>query len=61
MELKHIVMLVLSLAVVGGLVATMFWFLRRLNLIEEELWGKKKKEAEAVAKAGEPENAEEEV
>ena len=36
--------------VIATSVGVFFWFTRRLNKIEEELWGEKRREAEAVAK-----------
>lgn len=56
----NIIMIVLSLVVVGCMAVTMFLFLRRLNFIEEELWGKKKEEAEATVQEAEKTAEEEE-
>jgi hypothetical protein len=41
--------------VVGTSLGVYFWFTRRLNAIEEELWGQQKHEAErtAMSDAGE--------
>jgi len=38
------------LLVIATSVGVFFWFTRRLNKIEEELWCEKRREAEAVAK-----------
>ena len=43
-------MLILVIAVVAISLGVFFWFTRRLESIEEELWGDKKREAEKTAK-----------
>jgi uncharacterized protein HemY len=49
--MANILMLVLSLVVVLATGGVLFWFFRRLNRIEEELWGKKRREASETAHA----------
>ncbi len=44
----NIIMIAISLIVTGCMVGTLVVFLRRLNRIEEELWGRKKEEAKAL-------------
>jgi len=44
----NIIMIAISLVVTGCMVGTLIVFLRRLNRIEEELWGQKKEEAKAL-------------
>jgi flagellar basal body-associated protein FliL len=46
----NIIMLILLLAVIATSIGVFFWFTRRLDTIEEELWGDKKREAEKTAK-----------
>jgi hypothetical protein len=45
----NVIMIAISLIVTGCMVGTLIIFLRRLNRIEEELWGQKKEEAKALA------------
>ena len=40
---RSIIMLAFSFVVVGVTTALLFWFMRRLRLIEEARWGKEKK------------------
>ncbi len=45
----NLIMLVLLVAVIGTSFGVFFWFSRKLNKIEVELWGDKKKEAAKTA------------
>ncbi len=49
------IMFLLVAAVIATASGVLIWFFRRLNLIEEDLWGTKRKEAAATAEAEEPE------
>ena len=53
--MSNIVMLTALMVVAGTSLGVYFWFTRRLNAIEEELWGQQKHEAErtAMSDAGE--------
>jgi flagellar basal body-associated protein FliL len=47
--MTNIIMLIALIIVVASSVGIYFWFSRRLNAIEDELWGQKRKEAEETA------------
>jgi hypothetical protein len=51
---RNIAMLVLCLIAAGGFAAILFWTRRRLDRIEEEMWGEKAKQVrrDARGKAG---------
>jgi hypothetical protein len=59
--MANIIMLILTLAVIGSTTGILFWYFRKLRLIEEELWGSKRKEAHDTAVAAAEAEAETEV
>jgi len=46
----NVIMLIMLLVVIGTSIAVFFWFSARLRKIEEDLWGKQRKEAEDTAR-----------
>ena len=51
--MPNVIMLGLLIVVIATSVGVYFWFTRRLRLIEDELWGVKRQEAETVARQSE--------
>lgn len=51
-----IIMLILLVLVIATSCGVLYWFFRKLNIIEVELWGEKKKEATETAMATKEDN-----